>query len=124
MKECEIMGVKLYELDKFGPNGIRLYEVRETVFIQGIRVPKGYVTNGASIPKVLRNLISPTGSLFRAAVMHDYLYSTKCFSRKKSDGKFRKAIEATTGNWFLAHIAWMAVRAGGQKAWGPEPVGI
>lgn len=124
MKECTIMGVPLYELDEYGPAGIRLYQVRKDTYIHGIRVPAGYKTNGASIPRGLRSFINPHGILFRAAVMHDYLYSTKCFSRKKSDEKFKEVVLIDSGSVLFAQLAYMGVRLGGQSAWGPAPVGI
>ena len=35
-------------------------------------IPAGYSTDGASIPLGLRNLVSPVGIVFSAAIVHDY----------------------------------------------------
>lgn len=39
-------------------------------------VPKGFVTDFASVPEILQGLIPPTGRYGKAAVIHDYLYRT------------------------------------------------
>lgn len=43
-----------------------------------ITVPKGFVTDLASIPKRIDDLfgLNPSGRLAKAAVLHDYLYAT------------------------------------------------
>ena len=40
-----------------------------------IRVPKSFITDGASVPKSLQWLYNPFGKYIKAAVIHDYLYS-------------------------------------------------
>ena len=40
-----------------------------------IRVPKSFITDGASVPKSLQWLYNPYGKYINAAVVHDYLYS-------------------------------------------------
>ena len=37
-------------------------------------IPKGFEFDGASVPKPLRGLLSPTGCLFLAGFFHDYGY--------------------------------------------------
>ncbi len=41
-----------------------------------ITVFKGFVTDGASVPHSLQWLYNPFGKYIKAAVIHDYLYST------------------------------------------------
>lgn len=36
-------------------------------------VPKGYKTNGASVPRALWSFLNPFGVAFPAAILHDYL---------------------------------------------------
>lgn len=38
-----------------------------------IKVPKGFITNGASIPFGFKSFFSPTGKYFGAAIVHDYM---------------------------------------------------
>ena len=58
-----------------------------------IAIHTGFITNSASTPKCLRNIISPFGSV-RASVLHDFLYDTKIYSRKDSDEVFLVALKA------------------------------
>lgn len=41
-------------------------------------VPKGFRTDYASVPKIFRNIINTYGKHGRAAVVHDWLYSSQC----------------------------------------------
>ena len=41
-----------------------------------IRVPKSFITDGASVPKSLQWLYNPFGKYIKSAIIHDYLYST------------------------------------------------
>jgi Protein of unknown function (DUF1353) len=43
---------------------------------QTVIVPVGFITDFASIPKVLRNILPATGPYGPAAVLHDYMYRT------------------------------------------------
>jgi hypothetical protein len=52
-----------------------------------ITVPKGTITDGASIPRVFWSILSPFGEYFKAALPHDFLYSSdnKTHTRKQAD---------------------------------------
>jgi hypothetical protein len=39
----------------------------------GQKVPKGFITDGASVPFLFQWLFSPTGQYFGASIIHDYL---------------------------------------------------
>ena len=41
-------------------------------------VPKGFRTDYASVPRIFRNIINSYGKHGRAAVVHDWLYSSQC----------------------------------------------
>ena len=84
-----------------------------------IEVPIGFITDGASIPKIAWSIIgSPmTGKYIYAAVLHDYCYFIKTFSRKKSDQIFLEAMEILGVSKLKRKIIYYAVRAGGRWAW-------
>jgi len=85
-----------------------------------IDVPVGFITDGASVPRVFWSLFSPTGSYLKAAVIHDYLYVNQLFSRKTTDAIFLEAMkEVGEGVFgFLARqTVYRAVRLGGWIAW-------
>ena len=56
-----------------------------------VTVPKGFKTDYASVPRVFRNIINSYGKHGRAAVVHDWLYSSKCtldVTREEADKIF------------------------------------
>lgn len=87
-----------------------------------IVVPKGFVTNYASI-EVLHNIfLYPLYALVAgygnyASTVHDYLYHTQAFSRKECDRIFYDALRAEGVAKWRAAIFWMGVRLGGSKAY-------
>lgn len=76
------------------------WEVLEDYFYETsigiIKVPKGFKTDYASVPKIFRNIINCSGKHGRAAVVHDWLYSSKCtldVTREKADKIFLEIME-------------------------------
>ena len=56
-----------------------------------VTVPKGFKTDYASVPRIFRNIINSSGKHGRAAVVHDWLYSSKCtldVTREEADQVF------------------------------------
>ena len=61
-----------------------------------IRVPSGFITNYANIPRLLRIFILPYGKHSSASVVHDWLYSCECniiISRLEADRIFLEIME-------------------------------
>ena len=81
-------------------------------------IPKGFITDFASVPRALWWLVSPTDySVLRASLLHDYLYRTGNCSRKHADRLFyRKLIEDGTPEWKAKLIYW-AVRLFARRVW-------
>ena len=75
-----------------------------------ITVPVGYTTDFASTPKVIQWLIPPTGQYGKAAVIHDYLYSTGLYSREKADEIFYEAMLVLGVPKWKAYSMFKAVR--------------
>ena len=54
-----------------------------------IRVPKGFVTNHASIPRILWFVFAADDSRWvKASILHDYLYQTQYPSKEVADAIF------------------------------------
>jgi hypothetical protein len=82
-----------------------------------IRVPKGFVTDFASVPWVLWSWIPSWGKYGKAAVIHDHIYQTHCRTRKQADEIFREAmIVSGTPEW-KANLMFWGVRLFGWLAW-------
>ena len=78
-----------------------------------ITVPKGFITDLASIPKILRNILNVNGKSRKPAVLHDFLYCSKIFEREIADYIFYKALLSEGMNSFMARMYWAAVRSAG-----------
>ena len=84
---------------------------------ESITVPEGFVTDFASVPKGLWNIFPPDGIYSQAAVLHDYLYQKKIYSRKKSDQIFLEAMEVLGVSLWKRRIMYRALRMFGWYAW-------
>ena len=98
-------------------------DVMITVELEGKKVayfiPRGFVTDFASVPRALWWLVSPTDySVLRASLLHDYLYRTgHRIDRKRADRLFyRKLIEDGTPRW-KARLMYWAVRLFARRVW-------
>ena len=75
-----------------------------------ITVPKNFVCDLASIPQMCQNIICKVGPWDYAAVIHDYLYSTKKFDRKICDLIFHEALLDCGVSKVQALLMYQAVR--------------
>lgn len=83
-----------------------------------IKVPKNFIFNFASVPRLFWNIFSPNGGRYdRASCLHDWLYTTHMFKRSKCDKIFYWAmLDDRTPKW-KAWLFYKAVRLGGWYAW-------
>jgi hypothetical protein len=85
-----------------------------------IKVPKGFVGDGASIPRPFWSIFSPfNGDYFEAALVHDYLYSKASdvdyptINRAEADEIFKEAMYNLGVGWLSRGTIYSAVRLGG-----------
>jgi len=104
--------------------GDNTWELLEPFEWYGIVVPKGFITDWASIPRLFWGIINPAGQIKAAALTHDYLYSKrgKLYAqpprtRKQCDQIFLNIMVAVGMSWFKRTMAYTAVRAFGWIAW-------
>lgn len=80
-----------------------------------IEIPKNFVTDFASIPRIplVWTIIGPpaTGLYKEAAIPHDFIYATQTMSRKKIDKIFLEAMAFLKVPWWKRRIMFYAVRA-------------
>lgn len=86
-----------------------------------IVVPRGFETDGASVPRIMWRLFPPfDGDYDAAAVLHDYVYRNSLklgFTREQADTLLRDGMVAThTARWKRCAI-YYGVRLGGWTAW-------
>ena len=90
-----------------------IYQIENYV----IRVPKSFVTDYASIPRIFRAIVLPYGKHSGVSVVHDYLYSKGCelnIERKKVDKIFFEILKEEGVNPILARLMYIAVRVFGK----------
>lgn len=87
-------------------------------------VPAGFITDLASIPRPFRPFLSPTGKSRRAAIAHDYLYSSNQWSRADVDQFLRLALITEGMGEVQARIYWLGVRAGGWLYYNKRKAGL
>lgn len=85
--------------------------------IAPVIVPKGFVTDFASIPRVFWSLFKPDGNYAYAAVIHDYLYWQQDRPKTEADFIFRSAMDDLNINDSQAFILYKAVDTFGSSAW-------
>jgi len=115
-----LLGTRTWEIGKdwnFSVNG------------ENYVVPKGFVFDGASVPKFLASWLSPVGVLLIGGLVHDYIYKYKVLvkygkkqtsdvmNQKQADELFRDINIEQNGFHFLNNLAYWALRLGGFVAW-------
>lgn len=104
--------------------GVRKFTLAEdfVVWVDGYdyRVPKGYVTDKASIPSWLHWMFSPNYEpSLCASILHDYCYSHlyKSMPKWRADEMFRSVMLNQGASPLVAQIFYRAVRAFGKGGW-------
>ena len=88
-----------------------------------IHVPKGFVTDFASVPRLFWNVLAPTGKHSFAAIVHDYLYyrgeiedGVPC-TKAYADLVFREALREAGVNKVRRNLMYWAVKYFGNGVW-------
>ena len=95
----------------------------DTVFSVGNKrfvVPKGFETDGASIPWPLNFFITRKPRLWAPSVLHDWLYTTHEVSREHADVIFYLMLLRHKTGLIEAWLMFRAVRIGGWWLWPKE----
>jgi hypothetical protein len=116
--------------------GTRTWEIAKDFHyeLNGVKyvIPKGFIFDGASIPKFLHTWLSPTGVLLVGGLVHDYGYKYETlYTQNKKDWKkhsgwktqkemdiiFRDINIEQNGFHLMNYLAYWALRIGGFAAW-------
>lgn len=82
-----------------------------------VTVPKGFVSDLASIPQLFWSALPKTGRHAYAAVVHDYLYWAQTVQRSEADVVLKAALEDLKVPAATIQAMYYAVSYGGQSAW-------
>lgn len=95
--------------------------VVQDVRIFGVDIPTGYETDGASTPTTFYAIVPRFEDAFPAAIVHDLRYDPadgiRHLTRRQADDEFRRNLLHSGYTHARARLAWLAIRAGGWKAW-------
>lgn len=94
-------------------------------------VPKGFLTDFASVPRLPLAYLLFGGKGKKAAVIHDWFYSNHFVEREVADALLYEAMVASGYSHFVAGTFEQACRIGGESRWNapnlpqsPEIAGI
>jgi len=82
-----------------------------------IIVPIDFISNGASVPKLLRGLFSQQGTYLMPSIIHDYLYDNQLYSREFADKQFLLDMSKVNTNKVTKWLFYYIVRIFGKTNW-------
>jgi hypothetical protein len=100
--------------------------------IEYVKIPVGFITDFASIPRAFWNILPPTGQYGKAAVVHDWLYQrrrvagytptnkvayVRYVERAEADATLNEAMQVLGVGRFTRAIIYGGVRVGGWVPW-------
>lgn len=102
------------------PDGRRVRLIEQfsvNTSIGEIIVPKGFVTDFASVPRFFWRIIPPWGRYSPAAVVHDYLYYIGDFGKRRADLVFLELMKRLGVSYWKRRVMYYAVKWFGFTAW-------
>lgn len=94
--------------------GDALWQLDEPLTYRGatdtFTVPAGFVTDFASVPRLVTWLLPRYGDYTRAAILHDYLWVRDDVTKRDADGLFRRAMRELGVSVPRRWMMWAAVR--------------
>ena len=87
-----------------------------------INVPKGFITDLATIPRIFWSFDSPfNGKYMSSAILHDYLYAcSPTYTRREADRILYSAMLSEGSSKWTANKFYFAVRIGGGSYYDPS----
>lgn len=84
------------------------YKINKDLVYKDVTVPKGYLTNGADIPRVLWSIIPPNRSdILPAVIIHDYLFEQD--DLEKANKYFKEVLKILGVREFDIHFLYAGV---------------
>lgn len=98
---------------------ICFHGVKVGVGRRDVVVPRGYISDLASIPRIARGLLPALGVYSYAAILHDFLYefAPDGVTRREADDAFRSVMRKTGVKRSTRNIIYWAVSIGGKSGW-------
>ena len=90
------------------------YKILNTVICAGFEVPAGFISDGATVPRVLWPIFPPIGKYLKATLVHDYLLTQNPKDRKTADLAFKACLAELGITPWRANAMFFAVRIFGE----------
>ncbi len=87
------------------------------VRFRSFEVPRGFVTDLASIPSLFWTLLRPDGNYAYAAILHDYLYWTQIMPKADADDILKRAMSGFHVPQWKIQAIYDGVHFGGASSW-------
>jgi hypothetical protein len=92
-------------------------EAAQAAKYAAVTVPRAFVTDFASVPRIFWSLLRPDGDYAYAAIIHDFLYWTQKYRRETADEIFRFAMQDFSVNAGVIATIHKAVHSFGGASW-------
>ena len=103
------MNNSIYDLVKISPQPHSKYLLLEDFTYRNITVPKGYLTNGADIPRIFWSLVPPNlSAILPAVILHDYLCDLQYY--EKADFIFESCLKDLDVKPYMVKVLSSSVR--------------
>lgn len=100
---------------------LRPLEYQSAILGKTITVPKGFVSDKASVPRVPIAYWLFGDRAHREAVIHDYIYQTHMVEKKVADKIFLEAMKARNKGVFVRVAMYWGVVLGGRSSYRSGP---
>lgn len=99
----------MYERICVSPRKGDVYRVEKEFIYRDVRVPEGYYTNGANVPRIFWSIFPPNRpDYLPAVIIHDYLCEKKEY--KKADKYFEEIMRMLDVGWFTTFAMSKSVK--------------
>lgn len=72
--------------------GVVRYRLTDDFLFMGYTLPKGFISDGASVPRLFWSVFPPVGEYFGSALLHDYLL-VNGYKWKDAADEFSRALK-------------------------------
>lgn len=80
-------------------------------------IPERFISDFASIPRLLRAVYATDDEVRAPSLLHDWLYCSKLVTRARADELFREAMTRAGTGYFKRNSMYAGVRSGGWVYW-------
>jgi hypothetical protein len=108
----ELVDKNLWSVNKAFEYHVGTYPSKEI-----IKVPIGFRTDFASVPRIFWPIISPIDEHGKAAVVHDYCYAEGFYSKRRCDEIFLEAMTVLGVNVIKKYVMYYIVLTIGWYSW-------